>query len=84
VNRLTPLVVPRLVLEGKSWIEDPLPLRAEPVRQLEPLGVQPEKPPYRPGGRRDLPLIAFVADPDGYRIELIDGGAFPTPQDPRD
>jgi hypothetical protein len=22
-----------------------------------------------------------VADPDGYRIELIDG-AFPTPQDP--
>ena len=51
---------------------------------LEPLGVQPEKPPYRPGGRGDLPLIAFVADPDGYRIELIDGGAFPTPQDPED
>lgn len=51
---------------------------------LEPLGVQPEKPPYRPGGRSDLPLIAFVADPDGYRIELIDGGAFPTPQDPED
>jgi lactoylglutathione lyase len=51
---------------------------------LEPLGVQPEKPPYRPGGRGDLPLIAFVADPDGYRIELIDGGAFPTPQDPND
>ena len=25
--------------------------------------------------------ICFVADPDGYRIELIDG-AFPTPQDP--
>ena len=23
----------------------------------------------------ELPLIAFVADPDGYRIELIDGGA---------
>ena len=51
---------------------------------LEPLGVQPEKPPYRPGGRSELPLIAFVADPDGYRIELIDGGAFPTPQDPSD
>ena len=49
---------------------------------LEPLGVKPEKPPYHPGGREDLPLIAFVADPDGYRIELIDGGAFPTPQDP--
>ena len=51
---------------------------------LEPLGVAPEKPPYHPGDREDLPLIAFVADPDGYRIELIDGGAFATPQDPDD
>ncbi len=54
------------------------------LAKLEPLGVQPEKPPYRPGGRDDLPLIAFVADPDGYRIELIDGGVFETPQDPAD
>jgi len=54
------------------------------LEQLAPLGVQPEKPPYHPGEREDLPLIAFVADPDGYRIELIDGGAFPTPQDPAD
>ena len=46
------------------------------------LGVEPEKPPYRPGGRDDLPRIAFIADPDGYRIELIDGGRFQTPQDP--
>ncbi len=53
------------------------------LAKLEPLGVKPEKPPFHPGGRRDLPLIAFVADPDGYRIEIIDGGAFPTPQDPR-
>lgn len=45
------------------------------------VGVAPEKPPYRPGGREDLPLIAFVQDPDGYRVELIDG-AFATPQDP--
>jgi lactoylglutathione lyase len=51
---------------------------------LEPLGVQPEKPPYHPGDREELPLICFVADPDGYRIELIDGGEFPTPQDPED
>jgi lactoylglutathione lyase len=49
---------------------------------LEALGVEPEKPPYHPGDREDLPLIAFVADPDGYRIELIDGGEFVTPQDP--
>ena len=48
---------------------------------LEALPVEPEKPPYRPGGRDDLPRIAFVADPDGYRIELIEG-AFRTPQDP--
>ena len=26
-------------------------------------------------------VIAFVQDPDGYRIELIDGGEFKTPQD---
>lgn len=45
------------------------------------LGVEPEKPPFHPGGREELPLIAFVQDPDGYRIELIDGG-FPTPHDP--
>ena len=49
--------------------------------ELAKLGVEPEKPPYHPGGRDDLPLIAFVADPDGYRIELIGGGAFDTPQD---
>ena len=51
---------------------------------LEPLGVTPERPPYHPGDRDDVPLIAFVADPDGYRIELIDGGAFATPQDAPD
>jgi lactoylglutathione lyase len=54
------------------------------LADLEPLGVEPETPPYRPGGRDELPLIAFVADPDGYRIELIDGGRFDTPQDPAD
>jgi len=36
--------------------------------------------PYHPGDREELPLIAFVADPDGYRIELIEG-EFRTPQD---
>ena len=54
----------------------------EMLGRLDAIGVAPEKPPYRPGGRDDLPRIAFVADPDGYRIELIDGGAFATPQDP--
>ncbi len=54
------------------------------LADLERVGVSPEKPPYHPGDRDDLPLIAFVADPDGYRVELIDGGAFHTPQDPAD
>ncbi len=43
-------------------------------------GIAPEKLPYAPGGRTEY-RICFVADPDGYRVELIDG-AFPTPQDP--
>ncbi len=54
------------------------------LADLSAIGVQPEKPPYKPGGRDELPLIAFVADPDGYRIELIDGGVFDTPQDPEE
>ena len=37
-------------------------------------GIEPEKPPYRPGGRTEGALIAFVRDPDGYRIELIGTG----------
>lgn len=49
--------------------------------RLGALGVQPEKPPFHPGGRDDLPRICFVADPDGYRVELIEGEAFATPQD---
>jgi lactoylglutathione lyase len=51
------------------------------LASLDAIGVQPERAPYRPGGREDLPRIAFVADPDGYRVELIDGGRFDTPQD---
>ena len=43
-------------------------------------GIQPEKPPYHPGGREEF-RICFLADPDGYRVELIDG-TFETPQDP--
>ena len=35
-------------------------------------GIEPEKPPYRPGGNENAPLIAFVRDPDGYRIELCE------------
>jgi lactoylglutathione lyase len=40
--------------------------------QLKEQGIEPEKPPYsvREGGSR----ICFVRDPDGYRIEIIEGG----------
>ena len=48
---------------------------------LSGIGVEPEKPPFHPGGRDELPRIVFVADPDGYRIEVIEGEHFDTPQD---
>ena len=41
------------------------------LAQLSSEGIDPEKPPYRPGGRTEGHRIAFVRDPDGYRIELI-------------
>jgi lactoylglutathione lyase len=50
------------------------------LAELSKAGIEPEKAPYAPGGRSEY-RICFVADPDGYRIELIDK-AFPTPQDP--
>ncbi len=51
------------------------------LARLADLGVQPEKPPFHAGGRDELPRICFVADPDGYRIELIEGETFVAPQD---
>ena len=42
------------------------------LEQLGNQGIEPEKPPYRPGGRTEGPMICFVRDPDGYRIELIE------------
>ncbi|MCW3064629.1 MAG: Glyoxalase/bleomycin resistance protein/dioxygenase [Solirubrobacterales bacterium] len=48
--------------------------------RLAAADIEPERPPYAPGGRTEY-RICFVAYPDGYRIELIDG-AFPTPKDP--
>jgi lactoylglutathione lyase len=39
---------------------------------LAEAGIEPEKPPYRPGGRTTGSRIAFVRDPDQYRIELVE------------
>ncbi len=50
------------------------------LERLAADGIAPERAPYAPGGREEY-RICFVTDPDGYRIELIDGD-FPTPQDP--
>jgi lactoylglutathione lyase len=50
------------------------------LERLATQGIAPEKPPYAPGGRKES-RICFVQDPDGYRVELIDG-TFDTPQDP--
>jgi lactoylglutathione lyase len=49
------------------------------LQTLAEHGIEPEKPPYHPGQREEI-KICFVQDPDGYRIELIDGDFVP-PQD---
>jgi lactoylglutathione lyase len=41
------------------------------LERLAAAGIDPEKPPYRPGGRTEGPRICFVRDPDQYRVELI-------------
>jgi lactoylglutathione lyase len=45
------------------------------LERLAAEGIEPEKPPYRPGGRTTGHRICFVRDPDGYRIELIETGS---------
>ena len=40
------------------------------LEALAEKGIEPEKPPYRV--REGGSLIAFVRDPDGYRVELIE------------
>lgn len=43
---------------------------ADTLERLAALDCEPEEPPYRP--RPNGSLVAFVRDPDGYRIELIE------------
>ena len=51
----------------------------ELVESLRERGVQVEGDPFHPGGREDL-RVCFAVDPDGVRVELIEG-TFPTPGD---
>lgn len=57
------------------WVDDLDAL----LLDLAGSGIGPERPPFRPGDRPDL-RVCFVVDPDGVRVELIDG-AFAVPQD---
>ncbi len=41
------------------------------LERLTAAEIEPENPPYRPGGRTEGHRIAFVRDPDGYRIEIV-------------
>ena len=41
------------------------------LERLAAAEIEPENPPYRPGGRTEGSRIAFVRDPDGYRIEIV-------------
>jgi len=43
---------------------------AASLAELQKLGIEPEREPYRV--REGGSLLCFVKDPDGYRIELID------------
>jgi lactoylglutathione lyase len=53
------------------------------LTELKREGIEPEKPPYAPGGREEIGRICFVQDPDGYRIEHgeFGSGRSDTPRD---
>jgi lactoylglutathione lyase len=51
------------------------------VARLAEQDIRPENPPYHPGGRNEW-RICFVVDPDGNRVELVEGDRMATPQDP--
>jgi lactoylglutathione lyase len=57
---------------GYNHIALTVPSLQETLGELAGKDIAPEKPPYNVGAGG--PLICFVRDPDGYRIELIDVG----------
>jgi lactoylglutathione lyase len=57
---------------GYNHIALTVPALDETLGELSSSGIAPEKPPYHVGEHG--PLICFVRDPDGYRIELIQRG----------
>lgn len=64
--------------DGYNHIAITVPDLDATLKRLAQVGVHAESPPYQVP---EKPIrIAFLRDPDGYRIELVDG-ALPTPQD---
>jgi lactoylglutathione lyase len=55
---------------GYNHIALTVPSLDETLGELSKSGIGPEKAPYHVGEHG--PLICFVRDPDGYRIELIE------------
>ena len=55
---------------GYNHIAITVPDMQGTLAQLAQQGIEPEKPPYRV--REGGSLLAFVRDPDGYRVELIE------------
>ena len=58
---------------GYNHIALTVPSLEETLGELAKSGVTPQKPPYHVGEHG--PLICFVVDPDGYRVELIEVGS---------
>ena len=54
------------------------------LAKLAEEGVEPEKPPYAPGGREEVGRICFVRRPRRLPDRADRRGRFPTPQDPDD
>jgi lactoylglutathione lyase len=57
---------------GYNHIAITVPSLSDTLAELEKSGITPQKPPYRVG--ENGPLICFVVDPDGYRVEVIERG----------
>jgi lactoylglutathione lyase len=57
---------------GYNHIAITVPSLSDTLAELEKSGITPQKPPYHVG--ENGPLICFVVDPDGYRVEVIERG----------
>jgi catechol 2,3-dioxygenase-like lactoylglutathione lyase family enzyme len=66
---------------GSGHIGLEVPDLAATLAALDEIGYRPEGAPAAPGNRADLNPIAFVRDPDGVRVELLQA-SWAVPHDP--